>query len=60
LDSHGVAADLVDELGIEPSTALRELEQAILRQDPALDAPDRAAPEPAGGSDPLSSTVTST
>jgi predicted ATPase/DNA-binding SARP family transcriptional activator len=29
-------AVLVDELGIEPSPALRELEQAILRQDPAL------------------------
>src|SRR5207342_2546158 len=27
---------LVDELGIEPSPALHELEQAILRQDPAL------------------------
>ena len=27
---------LVDELGIEPSTALHELEQAILRHDPAL------------------------
>jgi DNA-binding SARP family transcriptional activator len=27
---------LVDELGIEPSTALRELERAILRQEPAL------------------------
>ena len=27
---------LVDELGIEPSPALQELEQAILRQDPAL------------------------
>ncbi len=27
---------LVDELGIEPSTPLRELEQAILRQDPSL------------------------
>jgi DNA-binding SARP family transcriptional activator/tetratricopeptide (TPR) repeat protein len=42
---------LVDELGIEPGTALRELEQAILRQDPALDPPGRpprreaAAPE---------------
>jgi DNA-binding SARP family transcriptional activator len=35
---------LVDELGIEPSTALQELERAILRQDPALDveAPARA------------------
>jgi eukaryotic-like serine/threonine-protein kinase len=28
---------LVDELGIEPGKALRELHQAILRQDPALD-----------------------
>ncbi len=35
---------LVDELGIEPSQALRELEQAILRQDPGLDLP-RAVPE---------------
>jgi DNA-binding SARP family transcriptional activator len=33
---------LVDELGIEPSTALQELERAILRQDPHLDAPPRA------------------
>ena len=30
---------LVDELGIEPGQPLRELEQAILRQDPALDLP---------------------
>jgi DNA-binding SARP family transcriptional activator/ABC-type transport system substrate-binding protein/streptogramin lyase len=30
-------ARLVDELGIEPSQQLREVEQAILRQDPALD-----------------------
>jgi hypothetical protein len=29
---------LVDELGIEPSSALQELERAILQQDPALDA----------------------
>jgi DNA-binding SARP family transcriptional activator len=28
---------LVDELGIDPGKALRELERAILRQDPALD-----------------------
>jgi DNA-binding SARP family transcriptional activator len=28
---------LVDELGIEPSPGLQELERAILRQDPALD-----------------------
>ena len=57
---------LVDELGIEPGRALRELEQAILRQDPALDAtpPDdggsgragrdpKARPLPTGTRDPL-------
>jgi DNA-binding SARP family transcriptional activator len=33
---------LVDELGIEPGAELRELERAILAQDPGLDAP---APE---------------
>jgi predicted ATPase/DNA-binding SARP family transcriptional activator len=30
---------LVDELGLEPGAELRALEQAILKQDPALDAP---------------------
>jgi len=30
-------SDLVEELGIEPSRSLRELQQAILNQDPALD-----------------------
>jgi DNA-binding SARP family transcriptional activator/DNA-binding beta-propeller fold protein YncE len=35
---------LLDGLGIEPGPALRELEQAILRQDPALGVP---APPPA-------------
>jgi DNA-binding SARP family transcriptional activator/tetratricopeptide (TPR) repeat protein len=30
---------LAEELGIDPSQALRELETAILRQDPSLDAP---------------------
>ena len=35
---------LVDELGIEPSPALQELERSILRQDPALDV---EAPPPA-------------
>jgi DNA-binding SARP family transcriptional activator/tetratricopeptide (TPR) repeat protein len=40
---------LVDELGIEPGKALRELQQAILRQDPWLEpAPARDA-EPARG-----------
>src|SRR6185437_12672574 len=32
---------LVEELGIEPGQALKEREQAILRQDPALDLPPR-------------------
>src|SRR5439155_1645355 len=35
---------LLDDLGVEPGPALRELERAILRQDPALGAP---APPPA-------------
>ena len=35
---------LVEELGIEPGQALRELEQAILRQDPALELPRPSAP----------------
>jgi DNA-binding SARP family transcriptional activator/pimeloyl-ACP methyl ester carboxylesterase len=38
-----------EELGIEPSPALRELEQQILRQDPALaPGPLRAGPVPSG------------
>ena len=36
----------VDELGIEPSTALQDLERAILRQDPALEPPTHSR-EPA-------------
>ena len=37
LEAYGEARKaLVDELGIEPSLALRKLEQAILRQDPEL------------------------
>jgi DNA-binding SARP family transcriptional activator len=35
---HDARAVLVDELGIEPARQLRELHQAILQQDPALDA----------------------
>jgi YVTN family beta-propeller protein len=34
---------LVDELGIDPSRELQELERAILTQDPAIDAPPQAA-----------------
>ena len=41
---------LVDELGIEPGRGLRKLEQAILRQDPALElAPVTSEPEVAEG-----------
>jgi hypothetical protein len=36
---------LVEELGIEPGERLRELERAILAQDPALSLPERAAAE---------------
>jgi predicted ATPase/DNA-binding SARP family transcriptional activator len=37
---------LVDELGIEPGPALRELERAMLDQDPALDLSSAAAAAP--------------
>jgi DNA-binding SARP family transcriptional activator/tetratricopeptide (TPR) repeat protein len=40
---------LIEELGTEPGTELRELHQRILTADPALDAP---APTPAGGPGP--------
>ncbi len=43
LEAYQAARDALDELGIEPSPELRELERAVLRQDPGL-----AAPEPAG------------
>ena len=42
---------LVDELGMEPSPALRELHDAILRQDPALQAPAAPRSRPSAGSD---------
>jgi eukaryotic-like serine/threonine-protein kinase len=40
---------LVDEIGIEPGRSLRELQQAILRQDPVLDAASAHRPEPRRG-----------
>ncbi len=47
---HSARATLVEELGIEPGRALRELELAILQQDPSLDGNRRpsatAATEP--------------
>ena len=36
---------LTDELGIEPSPTLRAIEQAVLDQDPSLDAPRPPCPE---------------
>jgi class 3 adenylate cyclase/tetratricopeptide (TPR) repeat protein len=45
---------LVAELGIEPGKSLRELEQAILRQDPALDPADEGVDT---GASPLQETV---
>ena len=44
---------LVEELGIDPSPELRELEQAILRQDPALAAAPAAAGPPDSVDDDL-------
>jgi len=45
LDAYqGARRALVDELGIDPSPALQELEQKILRQDPSLDV-EATAPE---------------
>ncbi|HYZ76877.1 MAG TPA: BTAD domain-containing putative transcriptional regulator [Gaiellaceae bacterium] len=51
LDAYQAArVTLVEELGIEPSRELRELHQAILNQDPALDTrqPQRTRELPAG------------
>jgi DNA-binding SARP family transcriptional activator len=52
LDAYRVTRrELSEELGLEPSEELKRLEQAILRQDPALDladgSPREAAPETA-------------
>lgn len=47
LDAYRQArAGLVDELGVEPTRQLQDLEAAILRQDPALDAGVQAARRP--------------
>src|SRR5205807_618863 len=39
---------LADELGLEPSPELRELERAILRQDPSLSSAERLDPATVG------------
>ena len=49
---------LLGELGIEPSRALRELEQAILRQDASLGGPAREANEAVAAPEPRRKTVT--
>jgi DNA-binding SARP family transcriptional activator len=43
---------LVEELGVEPGPALRELETAILRQDPALEVPSKDHAETESGDAP--------
>jgi DNA-binding SARP family transcriptional activator len=49
LDAYRAARrELSEELGLEPCAELQRLEQAILRQDPALE-PERAAPEAGAG-----------
>ncbi|HYO39755.1 MAG TPA: BTAD domain-containing putative transcriptional regulator [Nocardioidaceae bacterium] len=42
---------LADELGVDPSSELRELHQAVLRQDPCLDAPAAARGDQSASSD---------
>jgi DNA-binding SARP family transcriptional activator len=45
--------DLMDELGIEPSESLQRLQQAILRHDPALEAPAGTAATNGGAPEPV-------
>jgi DNA-binding SARP family transcriptional activator len=42
---HAARRTLIEELGIDPSPPLRELEQAILRQDPSLERARAPAPQ---------------
>jgi len=42
---------LADELGLDPGQALQQLELAILRQDPALAAPQAPLPSPRGAAE---------
>jgi DNA-binding SARP family transcriptional activator len=45
LDTYRAArVTLIDELGLEPTPALRELEQAILTHEPGLEAPEAPTP----------------
>ncbi|HEY1359391.1 MAG TPA: BTAD domain-containing putative transcriptional regulator [Thermoleophilaceae bacterium] len=45
LEAYRNARRALDELGIEPSPRLKELEGAILRQEPGLRQPDQALPQ---------------
>jgi DNA-binding SARP family transcriptional activator len=45
--------ELSEELALEPSEELKRLEQAILRQDPALDLPEEAARPSLAGQAPM-------
>ncbi|HZO34502.1 MAG TPA: BTAD domain-containing putative transcriptional regulator [Gaiellaceae bacterium] len=57
LDAYRAARDAwADELGIEPTPALRELERAVLRQDPALAPPVAASALPSGRGLPVPAT----
>lgn len=55
LRAYGQARDrLVEELGVDPGPALRDLESRILAQDPTLDpAPSSTVPAPAAPPDPV-------
>src|SRR3954453_14758500 len=46
---------LLEELGIEPGPALRQLEQAVLQHDPSLGAPDGVPPPPGEAAAPIRS-----
>ncbi|MFD7257736.1 BTAD domain-containing putative transcriptional regulator [Streptomyces sp. NPDC059874] len=48
---------LADDLGLDPSPALVALQRAILTQDPRLEAPPTAEPEPAPPTDPAKATA---
>jgi YVTN family beta-propeller protein len=59
LDAYRKAREtLVEEIGVEPGPELRELHDAMLRQDSALDAP--AAPRPASPAATVESPATAT
>ncbi|MFL6073628.1 MAG: BTAD domain-containing putative transcriptional regulator [Mycobacteriales bacterium] len=57
---HRLRRALDEDLGIDPGPALRELEAAILRQDPALAVPDAPAPTRAAVAAPAPAPVAPT